>query len=92
MHSTTPPTLDTPVLTDKPSFAEFFARKGASPTTRDLAGKNALHHILMANAHRSRRTMRLLISRAPSLVHQADSAGNQPLHYALRRDPKTEWI
>lgn len=70
--------------TPKIIFQELIDR-GANVMAQDNDGRTVLHLIGRFHPNASfAETLRAVIINNPSLVHQADRAGDTPLHYALR--------
>ncbi|KXX81619.1 Ankyrin-2 [Madurella mycetomatis] len=78
-----------------PYLIDYLLQRGADPTARDDNGRNALHRALSRIPHpRLGSASDLhahflspflsLLSKAPSLVNQADDKGQTPLHVALQ--------
>ncbi|KAH7322461.1 ankyrin repeat-containing domain protein [Stachybotrys elegans] len=70
-----------------PTAIELLLEMGASVRARDHQQRNALHHLLAVPSFAGYKSMKLLLSRAPELLHETDVNGETPFHYALRRVP-----
>lgn len=73
-----------------PTIIEKLLERGASITARDNRQRNALHLILGVPSFAGYKSLRLILSKAPELLHQTDTDGLTPFHYALRRTPPAQ--
>lgn len=75
------------------SIANVLLRMGADPLARDNDGRNAMHHMLLKfsclvfrpfdPSLSYRETGKLFVSKWPMLLHERDSSGCTPIHYAI---------
>ncbi|CAG9998801.1 unnamed protein product [Clonostachys byssicola] len=73
-----------------PTIIEKLLERGASITARDNRQRNALHLILNVPSFVGYKSLRQILSKAPELLHQTDTDGLTPFHYALRRTPPAQ--
>ncbi|VUC36282.1 unnamed protein product [Clonostachys rosea] len=73
-----------------PTIIEKLLQRGASIAARDNRQRNALHLILGMPSFAGYESLRLILSKAPELLHQTDVDGLTPFHYALRRTPQSQ--
>ncbi|CAH0023752.1 unnamed protein product [Clonostachys rhizophaga] len=73
-----------------PTIIEKLLERGAAITAQDNRQRNALHLILSVPSFTGYKSLRLILSKAPELLHQTDIDGLSPFHYALRRTPPAQ--